>query len=125
MLREGGVLKRYESIFVVHSVRTAAELAYANELKALAARHPGVLRYVPVGHARARQRLPRPAYPDDDRRRFARSVARIRARPGLCPRDGLRQPTIHGDMRALLRDKSFQPCRRGLIGSMLFENYWQ
>ncbi|MGC3965778.1 MAG: ferredoxin--NADP reductase [Rhodocyclaceae bacterium] len=125
MLREGGVLKRYESIFVVHSVRTAAELAYANELKALAARHPGVLRYVPVvtrepGNGYLARRIPTMIGDGSLEVLLESALDPAFARVMVCG-----NPQFTGDMRALLRDKSFQPCRRGLIGSMLFENYWQ
>ena len=28
------------------------------------------------------------------------------------------------DMRRLLNERGFQPCRRGMSGTMLFEKYW-
>jgi ferredoxin/flavodoxin---NADP+ reductase len=125
MLREGGVLQRYEQLFLVHSVRTATELAYADELHALESAHPGQLRYLPVvtrepGATELNRRMPEMV--QDGSLEFA-TGAPLDAREARVMVCG--NPGFTADMRELLRERAFLPCRRGLIGSMLFENYWQ
>jgi ferredoxin--NADP+ reductase len=43
MLRTGQVFERFEHVVVVHGVRQKGQLAYADELDAIAAQHPGQL----------------------------------------------------------------------------------
>jgi ferredoxin/flavodoxin---NADP+ reductase len=123
MLREGSVLARFGQLVIAHSVRTLAELAYANEFRAFAARH-GTVHYVPIvtreaGSTPLTGRIPQliesgslSAHAGVD---FNASTARVM----VCG-----NPDFTADMRRVLTARSFQPCRRGLIGSMLFENYW-
>ncbi|MFT4171049.1 MAG: ferredoxin--NADP reductase [Rhodocyclaceae bacterium] len=125
MLREGSVLQRYERLIVVHSVRSAAELAYGDELRACASRHTDQLRYLPVvtreaGASELNRRMPEMV--QDGSLEFAAGAAldAREARVMVCG-----NPGFTADMRELLRERDFQPCRRGLVGSMLFENYWQ
>jgi ferredoxin/flavodoxin---NADP+ reductase len=123
ILREGSVLARFGTLVIAHSVRTLAELAYAEEFRAFAARHAGV-HYVPIvtreaGSTVLAERIPRliesgslSGHAGVD---FNASTARVM----VCG-----NPEFTADMRRVLTARSFQPCRRGLIGSMLFENYW-
>ena len=48
MLRSGELFPRFERVCVVHGTRAAQELAYAGELGALVAKHPGQLSYTPL-----------------------------------------------------------------------------
>jgi ferredoxin--NADP+ reductase len=48
MLRGGDVWQRCEHVSVVHGVRHATQLSYADELAALDAAHPGRLSYTPL-----------------------------------------------------------------------------
>jgi len=124
MLREGSVLQRYRKVVVVHSVRTAAELAYADEFRALAERHEDVVRYVPVvtreaGRTSLSARIPQLVDSGELEDYVGLRLDVATARTMVCG-----NPEFAAQMRRLLTARSFQPCRRGLIGSMLFENYW-
>ncbi|HSD36440.1 MAG TPA: ferredoxin--NADP reductase [Rhodocyclaceae bacterium] len=124
ILREGSVLARFGKLVVVHSVRTQAELAYTDEFRAFAAQHGKVVQYLPVvtreaGCTALSGRIPQLIESGElmthAGERFDASTARVM----VCG-----NPDFTADMRRVLTARSFQPCRRGLIGSMLFENYW-
>ena len=124
MLREGGVLQRYRKLVVVHGVRTAVELAYANELQALCTEHGEQLRYVPVvtrepGATLLNVRIPQLITQGTLENVLGETLDPQGTRVMVCG-----NPDFTGDMRKLLGARKFQPCRRGLTGSMLFENYW-
>lgn len=124
MLREGSVLKRYRRLSVVHGVRTAAELAYASELRTLCYRHSDQLHYVPVvtrepGATPLAARIPQLITQGALEHHLGETLDPQAARVMVCG-----NPDFTADMRKLLKDRLFQPCRRGLSGSMLFENYW-
>jgi ferredoxin--NADP+ reductase len=124
MLRDGSVLGQYRKLIVAHSVRTAAELAYADELRELASRYDGVVRYVPIVTREAAGdglsgRIPLLIDSGTLQAHISERFDADTARVMVCG-----NPDFTADTRRLLTARNFQPCRRGLIGSMLFENYW-
>jgi ferredoxin--NADP+ reductase len=124
MLRDRGVLRRWQRLVLVHSVRTAAELAYADEIRTFEAEPGSPLRYVPVvtrepGAAALGERIPT---------LIERGTLQTEADARLDPA-GSRvmvcgNPEFTGEMRKLLAARGFTPCRRAARGSMLFEHYW-
>lgn len=124
MLREGRVLEHYRKLVIVHSVRTVAELAYADEFRAFAARHGESISYVPVvtreaGKTLLSRRIPQLIESGELEAHAGVRLDVATARAMVCG-----NPEFTAEMRRLLSARAFQPCRRGLIGSMLFENYW-
>ncbi|AOF82967.1 oxidoreductase NAD-binding domain protein [Methyloversatilis sp. RAC08] len=123
LLRTPGALDRYRRLILVHSVRLAAELAYRDELEALAVTDTR-LRYLPIvtreaGASALSGRIPA---------LIADGTLAQHAQTPLDPATGrvmvCGNPDFTTDMRALLNARDFVPCRRGNAGSMLFEKYW-
>ena len=129
ILRDPGVWRAFERIVVVHSVRTAAELAPAGELAGFArdpssAPGPATLRYLPVVTREPGATALASRIPDllDDGRLEAAAGATIdvaHARVMTCGNPALAQA-----MRQRLTARGFRPTRRHAPGQMSFENYW-
>lgn len=124
LLRTPGALSGYARLVVVHCVRHAAELAYADELQALAAASQGRLRYVPIvtrdaGATPLQGRIPALLENGALQAEADTPLDAASSRVMVCG-----NPDFTGDMRRLLNARGFTPCRRGLAGNMLFENYW-
>lgn len=124
LLRTPGALQRFPRLLLVHGVRHAAELAYADELRALAAASAGRLHYLPVvtreaGATPLQGRIPALLETGRLQAEAGTALDAAHSRVMVCG-----NPDFTADMRKLLTARSFQPCRRGLAGSMLFENYW-
>ncbi len=124
LLRTSGALDRYRRVVLVHSVRLAAELAYRDELESCVAASGGRLSYLPVvtrepGASALSGRLPQ---------LITDGALQQRADVALDPASGrvmvCGNPDFTADMRRLLNERGFQPCRRGMSGTMLFEKYW-
>lgn len=122
LLREAQVFQRYQRILLIHSVRLANELSYRTEFEALAQRYP--LQYVPVvtrepGASALNQRIPELIASGLLEQQLDCSLNAEHSRVMVCG-----NPEFSRDMRQLLNARQLVPCRRGLAGSMLFENYW-
>ncbi|MDB5887374.1 MAG: oxidoreductase NAD-binding domain protein, partial [Rhodocyclales bacterium] len=122
MLREGSVCGRYRKVVIVHSVRTSAELAYTEAFRELAAQH--AIEYVPVvtreaGATALAERVPLLVDSGTLAAHVGEKFDAETARVMVCG-----NPDFTADMRRVLSARGFVPCRRGLSGSMLFENYW-
>jgi ferredoxin--NADP+ reductase len=124
LLRTPGALDRYRRIIVAHSVRLTGELACRDEIEALAAASDGRLDYLPIvtretGASPLCRRIPQ---------LIADGTLPLHARATLDPATSrvmvCGNPDFTTDMRALLNERGFVPCRRGSAGSMLFEKYW-
>jgi len=122
MLRDGTVWRSFTRIVVVHSVRHAAELAYADELRRLAA--GSALRYLPVvtrepGASALSERIP--ALLASGRLAEAAGVTLDPAgsRVMVCG-----NPEMTRALRTLLGERGFATTRRGVRGQMAFEKYW-
>jgi len=123
MLRDGAAARRFAQIVVVHSVRHAAELAYADELRGLAA--GGAVRYLPVvtrepGATALAERIP--ALLASGRLADAAGVPLdpAAARVMVCG-----NPALTRALRTWLGARGFATTRRGVRGQMAFEHYWQ
>jgi ferredoxin--NADP+ reductase len=106
----------------VHSVRCAAELAYADELRRLAAH--AALRYIPVvtrepGACALTERIP--ALLASGRLAEAAGVTLdpARSRVMVCG-----NPEMTRELRASLGERGFRTTRRGVRGQIAFEKYW-
>lgn len=124
MLRDRGVLQRWQRLVLVHSVRTAAELAYADEIRAFAAEPGSPLRYLPVvtrepGAVALGDRIPALI-----ERGTLEATADARLEPTGARAMVCGNPEFTGEMRKLLAARGFTPCRRIARGTMLFEHYW-
>ncbi len=128
MLRDHAVWRAFDRLVVVHSVRLAAELACADELRQLAqaAAPPlrALLRYVPVvtrepGATALADRIP--ALIADGRLAAAAGATLdpARSRVMVCG-----NPAMTRELRALLGDRGFRTSRRAAPGQAAFEKYW-
>ncbi len=129
MLRDRSVWHAFDRIVVVHGVRYAAELAYADEIRRFAQSPPGAaararLRYLPVvtreaGASTLSERIP--ALLRDDRLSRAAAVALdpSHSRVMACG-----NPDMTRELRGLLGQRGFRTTRRGAPGQMAFEKYW-
>lgn len=122
MLRDRGTWQGCERIVVVHSVRRAAELAYAGELRRLAAHAP--LRYLPIvtrepAACALAERIP--ALLASGRLAEAAGVALDPAtsRVMVCG-----NPEMTRELRATLGERGFRTTRRGVRGQIAFEKCW-
>lgn len=123
LLRTSGALDRYRRLLVVHSVRLAAELAYRDELEAMAATDTR-LSYLPIvtreaGATVLSGRIPALITDGTLVQHAGATLDPATDRVMVCG-----NPDFTTDMRALLNERGFVPCRRGNAGSMLFEKYW-
>ena len=129
MLRDQAVWRAFDRLVVVHSVRLAAELACADELRQLAQESTlsplrALLRYVPVvtrepGATALADRIP--ALIADGRLAAAAGATLdpARSRVMVCG-----NPAMTRELRALLGDRGFRTSRRAAPGQMAFEKYW-
>lgn len=124
LLRTAGALDAYANLVLVHSVRCAAELAYASELRTFAAASGRRLRYVPIvtretAATPLQGRIPQLIVDGSLQAHAGLGLEAATSRVMVCG-----NPGFTADLRRLLNERGFLPCRRGLAGSMLFENYW-
>jgi ferredoxin--NADP+ reductase len=129
MLRDQAVWRAFDRLVVVHSVRYAVELAYADELERLAEEPPAgparaLLRYLPIatrepGATTLAERIP--ALITSGRLEQAAETALnpARSRVMVCG-----NPEMTRDLRALLGDRGFRTSRRAAPGQVAFEKYW-
>jgi ferredoxin--NADP+ reductase len=129
ILRDPAVWQAYDNLVLAYSVRELRDLAYREEIAALAgdqlfAPHGHKLRFVPVV---TRERVP--GVPD---RRLTALIAdgELERRAGL-PLDVDRarilvcgNPQMLDDLRDLLVARGLQPDRGKAPGNFAFENYW-
>lgn len=129
MLYEAEHWTRFQNLVVVHSVRYARELAYANEIQKIAAefaKRPGTARlhYLPV--------VTREDVPDTPRERLPVLLEQgvLEERSGLALDPSLARVLLCGNplmvtaMRKALSIKGFAASRRGQPGTLAVENYW-
>ena len=128
ILRDPGAWRTFERIVVVHSVRKACELAYADELASFAhggsPGHGARLIHIPVvtrepGAARFAERIP--ALVADGRLARAAGVHLdpAHSRVMVCG-----HPDMTRELRHLLGERGFRTTRRGVPGQVAFEKYW-
>ncbi|MGE4341332.1 MAG: ferredoxin--NADP reductase [Pigmentiphaga sp.] len=127
------VWEEYDRLVLVHSVRTAAELAYADTIAGLAQHpvfgefcreRPEKLAYVPV--------VTRESVPGMLDRRLTTLLddGGLERHTGLAlePADNCvmlcGNPEMVTDLRKRLQDRGFRAPRRGQPGNLAVENYW-
>lgn len=129
MLRDRSVWNAFDELVVVHSVRQATELAYADELRGFAQGPTGApararLRYLPVvtretGASALSERIP--ALLADGRLAEAGGLALepTHSRVMVCG-----NPDMTRNLRGLLGERGFRTMRCGAPGQVAFEKYW-
>jgi ferredoxin--NADP+ reductase len=108
---------------LVHGVRAAEELAYRDELQALADQDAG-LSYLPIATRETLPGMPQARLTtlvtDGGLERLAGlTLDPARSRIMLCG-----NPAMLADARKLLGARGFAPGRRGVPGNLAVENYW-
>jgi ferredoxin--NADP+ reductase len=130
MLRDTAVWQKFERLIVVHSVRRAAELAYGDEISALAAHSQGApdsaqLTYLPIvtresGATTLSTRLPQLLHAGGLEAAAGTTLEVATSRLMVCG-----NPAMASELRQLLAARGFATSRRNAPGQMAFENYWQ
>lgn len=130
ILRDSATWKTYDDLVLVHSVRHGGDLAYRDEIAAIAnekllAKSPGQLKYVPV--------VTREPWPDALAARIPQLIedGRLEQTAGvkLDPQRSrimvCGNPEMTRELRGLFTARGFRPNRRNEPGQLAFENYWQ
>ena len=125
MLRDAGTWENFDKVIVVHGIRTMRELAYREQLQALAKENSQFI-YLPVT---SREPWPESeqagcrvtqAYTDGLLQKVTgQPLDPERARIMLCG-----NPDMVTEMRGLLQAQGFAASRRGNPGTLAVENYW-
>jgi ferredoxin--NADP+ reductase len=137
MLRDPATWHRFKRIVLLHGVRTSSELAYRQELLALANLadpQRASLIYLPVTSqetlncALSPSIQPQWLHParlttllttGELEQRVGVALEPTRSRIMLCG-----NPAMVTEMRGLLAERGFAPGRRGVAGNLAVENYW-
>ncbi|ALX82874.1 ferredoxin--NADP reductase [Achromobacter ruhlandii] len=133
ILRDPAVWRAYRRIILVHGVRTAAELAYREEIEGwrndpslaeLFSAEPDKLTYLPIATREALPGMPQARLTtliaDGGLERLAGlPLDPEQAKIMLCG-----NPDMLADARKLLGERGFKPGRRGIPGNLAVENYW-
>lgn len=131
MLRDPEVWMRFRHIFLVHGVRSDAELVYREELRQMQARRTQAQARLSLLHCVSRdsgmatdaQRIAaRMTSAWDDGRLEASAGCAVTAEASRVMLCG--NPQMIEDMRARLHARGMKPCRRMAAGQFLTENYW-
>ena len=128
ILRDPATWRAYENLILVHSVRRAVELAYREEIAAIArdvAASPARLRYLPVV---TRESWPGaltvriPQLIEDGQLEQAAGV-KLELQSSRIMVCG--NPEMSRALRAQLTARGFRTNRHAAPGQLAFENYWQ
>ncbi|WP_459617638.1 ferredoxin--NADP reductase [Bordetella sp. 2513F-2] len=133
ILRDPAAWRTFDRIVLVHGVRTAAELAYRDEILGWQRRpelapyfeqDPRKLTYLPIATREALPGMPQARITaliaDGGLERLAGlPLDPERARVMLCG-----NPEMLSEARKLLGERGFAPGRRGIPGNLAVENYW-
>jgi ferredoxin/flavodoxin---NADP+ reductase len=126
MLGDAAVWQRFDEIVLVHSVRTAAELAYRDDIERWAAEPPAGgarLRYLPTLTAEAtdlsRGRITTLLADGSLERRLDLPISADDSRLMICG-----NPSMIKEIRALLGARGMTPVRRETPGQYIVENFW-
>jgi ferredoxin--NADP+ reductase len=121
--------REFRRLIIVHSVRSAAELAYREEIAAIAqseraAGASAELVYVPVvtrepGATELAARIPDLIENGRLEAKVGAALQPAEARVMLCG-----NPEMIGAVRAMLAPRGFATSRRGAPGTLAIENYW-
>jgi ferredoxin--NADP+ reductase len=129
MLSDPALWRDYQNLILVHSVRSACELAYVHEINELNAENTleggARLHYVPIvtreknldGMLHAR--IPELIDAGVLEAKTGSSLVPSQARVLLCG-----NPDMVTTVRGQLSARQFKPARRGELGTLAVENYW-
>lgn len=124
ILRSDGAWEKFPRIVLVHAVRYASELTYADAIDEIGRRHAGAFTYVPIVSREERAGALRgriPALIDD---------GRLEARAGipLTPENAhamvCGNPQMIEDVQAVLAKRGMRRHRRKEPGHVTVESYW-
>jgi ferredoxin--NADP+ reductase len=127
MLADGAVWRDYERVVLVHSVRYANELAYADRIRSLGGGAPGSgarLLYVPVVTRRKVPGVPAARIPALLDSGELENHAGVRLEPDASRVLICGNPDMVSAARKLLAARGFATSRRARPGQMAVENYW-
>jgi ferredoxin--NADP+ reductase len=131
MLRDPAVWQRFSRLVLVHGVRHAEELSYADELRAMRdAPPPGAKAKLTLLQAVSREEPAADSHMLHGRittllehgaleRAAGIALTLEHSRVMLCG-----NPDMIEDMRTLLHARGMRPCRRMKPGHFVTENYW-
>lgn len=131
ILREASVWQDFQRIFVIHSVRRAAELAYREDIQRIAQEHKSLseaaladLCYLPIVTREAQAttlsgRIPLLLETGQLEQAAGRVLQAATSRIMVCG-----NPDMSRDLRQLFISRGFATTRRGVLGQMAFEKYW-
>lgn len=130
IMRDENVWRAFELLIIVHSVRHASELAYREEIGALAASRKlandgAQLTYLPVvtrgiGATALSSRIPELLLTGRLETAAGTKLHVMTSRLMICG-----NPKMARELRQLLSTRGFSSSRRNALGQMAFENYWQ
>ncbi len=137
MLRDPATWHRFKRIILLHGVRKSNELAYRQELLALAnlaGPQRALLIYLPVTSqetlSRSLSPSIQPQWLEPARLTTLLKSGELEQRVGVAlepPRSRIMlcgNPAMVTEMRGLLAERGFAPGRRGVAGNLAVENYW-
>jgi len=125
ILRDPAVWGRFERLILAHGVRRAGELAYRDEIEALAANAGGAqLVYLPIvtreaGATPLSGRIPQLLAAGALERAAGAALGVEHSRLMVCG-----NPEMARELRQQLGALGFSTTRRGVPGQMAFEKYW-
>jgi ferredoxin--NADP+ reductase len=124
ILRSAETWEKFGRVVLVHAVREAAELTYADTIRAIGAAHPGAFTYVPMvsreAHAGALSgRIPAAI---DDGRLEARAGIALTAENSHVMLCG--NPAMVEDTQRVLEARGMRRHRRKEPGQLTCETYW-
>lgn len=125
ILRDPAVWRRFERLILAHGVRRAGELAYRDEIEALAANAGGAqLVYLPVvtreaGATPLSGRIPQLLATGALEAAAGATLSVEHSRLMVCG-----NPEMARELRQQLGALGFSTTRRGVPGQMAFEKYW-
>ncbi len=124
MLRTPAMWQRFPRVVLVHAVRYARELVYAEEIAGIARAHPDAFRFVPVvsreEHSAAlRGRIPALLADGQIEARAGQLLGPDTAHAMLCG-----NPQMVDDTQAVLGDRGMRRHRRREPGHITVETYW-
>ncbi len=123
MLGSNEIWERFESIVLVHGVRLASELTYADYVKELMVKHP-TLQYVPFVSREETDfaingRIPAALQNNELEQKAGLKMDPADTHIMLCG-----NPAMLKDVQEVMADKGFQRNRRRTPGHITTENYW-
>lgn len=125
MLRDGAILRRFEHVVLVHSVRQGRDLAYRDEIAAIINKVSACrLRYIPIITRETLPGLLHGRITQHVMDGLLEATARLtldehRSRLMICG-----NPQMCSELRRLLPEHGLQVNRSKRPGQLIFENYW-